>query len=63
MWAYYAGGHTGTAIGVKVLGARAKQDIEVRPVRYDNGVYISAEELSRDPENVALNILTQKQLS
>ena len=34
---------------------------EVRPVTYDNGVYINAREARRDPDAVALNILTQKQ--
>ncbi len=62
LWAYYAGEHTGIAFGVRVLGAHSKRDIEVRPVRYDNGIYIGPRELSQDPDRVALNMLTQKQL-
>ena len=36
--------------------------MEVRDVRYDSGVHIGREALRRNPDAVALDILTQKQL-
>lgn len=60
LWSYYAGGHTGVALGVQL--PTPAHNIEVRPVRYDNGVYIGPQQASQSPDDIALEILTQKQL-
>jgi hypothetical protein len=60
MWSYYAGGHTGLALGVRVR-ARAGQCI--RPVRYDSEVSIGPHHVKLAPRDVALEILSQKQLN
>jgi hypothetical protein len=62
LWSYYAAGHTGVAFGVQVLRTGDPPNVEVRPVRYDSGVYIGPEAVHRSPDAVALDILTQKQL-
>jgi hypothetical protein len=62
LWSYYAAGHTGVAFGVQVPNARDNHNVEVRHVRYDNGVYLGEDVVRRNPDIVALDILTQKQL-
>jgi hypothetical protein len=62
LWSYYAAGHTGVAFGVQVPTTGDKHNVEVRDVRYDSGVYIGQEVVRRNPDAVALDILTQKQL-
>jgi hypothetical protein len=61
LWSYYAAGHTGIAIGI-----RRPKDVKpsrvVRPVTYDNGVYLDAKALRKAPDQLALEILTQKQI-
>lgn len=61
LWSYYAAGHKGVAFGVR-LPAAAATATEVRNVTYDSGVHISPQAANRDPDLVALDILTQKQL-
>jgi len=60
LWSYYAGGHTGVAFGVQVPSVG--KDVEIRLVRYDNGVYLGRDVLRQNPDRVALDILTQKQV-
>jgi hypothetical protein len=62
LWSYYAGGHTGVAVGVQRPQIGGKHDVEVRDVRYDSGVHIGQDAVRRNPDAVALDILTQKQL-
>lgn len=59
LWSYYAGGHTGIAFAVQVPDG---SDIEIRDVRYDSGIYIGPETMGKHPDEVALEILTQKQM-
>jgi hypothetical protein len=63
LWSYYAAGHTGVAFGVLIPSVEDGQNVEIRPVRYDNGLSIGKKELRLNPDAVALNILTQKQLA
>ncbi len=60
LWSYYAGGHTGVAFGVAV--SNRPKTLEVRDVRYDNGIHIGPKEVLKNADTVALDILTQKQL-
>jgi len=62
LWSYYAAGHTGAAFGIHRPNNGTKHNLEVRNVRYDSGVHIGPEAVRRDPDAVALDILTQKQL-
>jgi len=62
LWSYYAGGHKGVAFGVRVLQKRNLRS-ETRNVTYDNGVYVGGGVKRRDPTEVALEILTQKQMA
>jgi hypothetical protein len=59
MWAYYADGHKGIAIGVK-LGRLKKGDVR-RGVDYDNQVYVQPEEARQSLDEVATTILFRKQ--
>jgi len=58
MWSYYAGGHTGVALGVVVP---AKRGQTLRPVIYDSEVFLGPGHQQRPPRDVALEILSQKQ--
>jgi hypothetical protein len=58
MWSYYAGGHTGVAVGVVVPKRRGQRML---PVRYDSDVYVGPGHFRRQPRDVALEILSQKQ--
>jgi hypothetical protein len=60
MWAYYANGHRGIAIGVE-LGRVKRGDIR-RKVDYDSHVYVRPEEARRSLDDVATTILFRKQL-
>ncbi len=63
LWSYYAGGHTGVAFGVQLPTPRPRgHNMEVRSVRYDSGVHIGLQQVRQSPDQVALEILTQKQL-
>jgi hypothetical protein len=62
MWSYYADGHKGVALGVTIL-AGPKRRIQVRQIRYDSEVHIGPGSNRRSPSDVALEILTQKQLA
>ena len=59
MWAYYANGHKGIAIGVKL--ARLKKCDKRGSVDYDSQVYVRPDEANRSPEDVATTILFRKQ--
>jgi hypothetical protein len=59
MWSYYAGGHRGVAVGVRVRRVRGR-DFHFKEVRYDMEVHVGP---GRDAAAVALDILTQKQLA
>jgi len=61
LWSYYAAGHKGVAFGVRLTNV-GRSDVEMRPVTYDSGVHIGPEAARRNPDLVALDILTQKQL-
>ena len=61
LWSYYAGGHTGVAIGVRVLTQRSPRVDEPVEVRYDMTVNIDPKaEQSRSPTEVAKSVLGQK---
>lgn len=59
MWAYYANGHRGIAIGVE-LDRLKKGDIR-RPVEYDSHVFVRPDEAKRSLDDVATTILFRKQ--
>ena len=61
MWAYYAEGHRGIAIGIRVKNKRS-MPYTVREVAYDLEVGIDPETIQRGPEQIALHILSQKQI-
>jgi hypothetical protein len=62
LWSYYAGGHTGAAFGVQLPTPRPRgHDMEVRRVTYDSGVHIGPQQVILPPEQIALEVLTQKQ--
>jgi hypothetical protein len=61
LWSYYAGGHTGIAIGIR-RPRDAAPSLVVRDVTYDSGVHLDAKAVRRPPEQLALDILTQKQM-
>jgi hypothetical protein len=61
LWSYYAGGHTGVAIGVRVLPQASPRVDEPVEVRYDMTVNIDPKaEQSRLPSEVAKSVLRQK---
>jgi hypothetical protein len=60
MWAYYAGGHRGMVLGVKVRGP--SRAYVLREVDYDSRVYVTPNEAKRRPNELALTILFRKQL-
>jgi hypothetical protein len=60
MWSYYADGHKGIAIGITVRSPRSTP-YTVRNVSYDMEVHLS--DSNMDPAQVALQILSQKQLA
>jgi hypothetical protein len=60
MWSYYSTGHTGVALGLTVPDSPSDQ---IRDVRYDSQIGIGASSQRRPPRDVALDILSQKQLS
>ena len=62
MWSYYAEGHKGVAIGVR-LRPGSRPPAQVRQVRYDSEVYIGPGGNRRSAAHMALDILTQKQLA
>ncbi|MGH7469579.1 MAG: DUF2971 domain-containing protein [Longimicrobiales bacterium] len=62
MWSYYAAGHRGIALGVRVRPP-ASGSIQVRPVRYDSECHIDSSKSDRPADDVAIDILTQKQLA
>jgi Protein of unknown function (DUF2971) len=59
MWAYYADGHRGIAIGVEFQ--RLKSGDIRRPVDYDSTVYVRPDEAKRSLGEVATTILFRKQ--
>ena len=61
LWSYYAAGHTGVAIGVKVLPSDSPRVDEPVEVRYDMTVTIDPKaEQTRSPSDVAKSVLGQK---
>ncbi|ANM30766.1 hypothetical protein ABI59_16035 [Acidobacteria bacterium Mor1] len=58
MWSYYGGGHSGVALGVDVA---EDPEVRVEPVFYDNEINIGEDHLHRDPLDVAVEVLSQKQ--
>lgn len=58
MWSYYAGGHTGVVLGVNV---KRRTGQRVRPILYDQTMHVGSSRKS--PSDVALEILSQKQMS
>jgi len=60
MWSYYSGGHTGVALGLTVPKSSSYQ---VRDVFYDSQIGIDSSSRRRPAHEVALDILSQKQLS
>ena len=60
MWSYYAGGHTGVALGLAVQNPSVYQ---IRKVFYDSQIGIGPNSGRMPPAKVALDILSQKQLS
>src|SRR5262249_21319966 len=60
MWSYYGDGHTGLVVGVVVPDKRGQS---VRPVKYDSDVFIGADHRRKGPRDVAVEILSQKQLA
>ena len=60
LWSYYAAGHTGVAIGVKVLPSDSPRVDEPVEVRYDMTVTIDpSAERKRSPSDVAKSVLRQ----
>lgn len=62
MWSYYADGHRGVALGIKVRKTR-NHPYTVRNVAYDMEVHVDDSKIKAGPEQVALHILSQKQLA
>ena len=60
MWSYYSSGHTGVALGLAVQNPSAYR---IRDVFYDSQIGIGPNSGRRPPRDVALDILSQKQLS
>jgi hypothetical protein len=61
LWSYYAGGHTGVAIGVNVLARQSPRVDEPVKVTYDMTVNIDPRtEQSQSPSEVAKCVLKQK---
>ncbi len=60
LWSYYASGHTGIAFAVQ-LKTSPNKSVEAFPVRYDSGVYIGPQDAKRSADDLAVNVLTQKQ--
>jgi hypothetical protein len=61
LWSYYAGGHTGVAIGVRVLTQKSPRVDEPVEVRYDMTVNIDPKaEQTRSPSEIAKSVLGQK---
>jgi hypothetical protein len=60
MWSYYSGGHTGVALG---LTAPSSSPYRIRDVFYDSQIGIGPNSQRRPAREVALDILSQKQLS
>jgi len=60
MWSYYSGGHTGVALGLTVPSSSSYR---IRDVFYDSQIGIGPNSLRRPAREVALDILSQKQLS
>ena len=58
MWSYYAGGHTGVAVGVKRPTRHGRKRVE--PVLYDNTMTLQPSDLTGEIRDVAVNILTRK---
>jgi hypothetical protein len=62
MWSYYAEGHRGIAIGITVKNKR-RSPYTVREVVYDSEVHIGPGQFSGNAEQIALHILSQKQMA
>jgi hypothetical protein len=60
MWAYYASGHRGLALGVRVVSPDRNQYV-LREVHYDSRVYVTPDEAKCPPNELALAILFRKQ--
>ena len=58
MWSYYAGGHTGVAIGINSPTRHGGRRVE--PVFYDNTMKLQIQELEGSIQDVAVKILTRK---
>jgi hypothetical protein len=62
LWSYYADGHKGVAIGVRVVEGKRPR-VETHEVNYDSDIHISEREAkSLNPNKLAVRILSQKQI-
>ena len=61
LWSYYADGHKGIAIGVRISPVVLRR-IKIKEMTYDSGIYIGRDALRHSPDQLALDVLTQKQL-
>jgi hypothetical protein len=62
MWSYYAGGHSGVVLGFDEPIANPPF-CDVKKVTYDNYLSVGPDHMNRDARDVALEILSQKQLN
>ena len=60
MWSYYSAGHTGVALGLTVPNSASDR---IKDVYYDSHIGIGPSSQRRPARDVALDILSQKQLS
>jgi hypothetical protein len=60
MWSYYADGHRGIAVGIRVKNPGGK-DYTVKPVDYDMELHLDKAWVKDGPEQVTLHVLSQKQ--
>jgi hypothetical protein len=62
MWSFYADGHTGISVGVKVVPVRGS-GFKLKTVTYDSEVHVGPRKAGRAADDLALEILAQKQLA
>jgi len=60
MWSYYADGHRGIAVGIKLKDPKAKE-YTVKRVKYGLKLRLDQAWIKAGPEQVTLHILSQKQ--